>query len=70
MRVRSASKLPVVTSFQVSGREGRARLQPAGALEALLRGVGCDVEQQCRQAGVRDMGGDLGPHRACAKHRD
>ena len=56
--------------FPCVGREGRVRLQPAGAFEALRRGVGRHIEQQGRHAGVGEMGGNLGSHGAGAKHRD
>ena len=49
------------------GREERIRLQRARALEALSRGIGGDVEQQRRHAGVGEVRGDLRAHRARAE---
>ena len=52
------------------GGEERIRLQRAGALQPVARDVGREVEQQRRDAGVREMRGDLRPHRAGAQHRN
>ncbi len=70
MRRKSSSKPPVVTSFQVSGVKNgsgfsaRARLSPSAAA------VGGDVEQQRRHAGVGEVRGNLGAHRAGAENRN
>ena len=37
-------------------------------LEALGSGVSRDVEEQARQPGVGNVGGDLGSHSACAEY--
>ena len=51
-------------------REERVRLQCRGALQTGRGGVGVEIEQQHRQAGVRDVCRDLGSHRACPEHRN
>ena len=49
------------------GREERIRLQRARALEPVARGIGRDIEQQRRNAGVGEVRGDLRAHRAGAQ---
>ena len=52
------------------GREERIGLERARALQPLLGGVGRDVEQQRRNAGVGEVRGNLGAHGAGAEHGD
>src|SRR5688500_5932131 len=52
------------------GRELRIGLELTGLLEPLLRLLGCEVEQQRRNAGVGAVQRDLRTHGAGAEHRD
>ena len=69
-RARSGVEAPRRDELAGVGREERIGLQRARAFEALLGGVGGDVEQQRGNAGVGEVRGDLRAHDAGAQDRD
>ena len=67
-RASPSSKPAVVISVQRVGSEERVRLERPRALQPLRGGFSSQIEQQRRNAGVGEMGGNLRAHHAGAKH--
>ena len=76
--IQSASRRRGMSVVETAGRdqlprvrrEERVRLQRARTLQPLGCGVGSDVEEERRNAGVGEMRSDLGAHDAGAEDGD